>query len=99
MRYYPLLIEPHLRLADQSRLWTFGYGVLVALVLGCAVIVWRWPSATRSTQSPGASHNPAGEGSAADNRCQAFDRHPCALGRPVVRPFQLDARCHHHSYH
>jgi hypothetical protein len=64
---YPLLIEPHLRLADQSRLWTFGYGALVALVLGCAVIVWRWPSAPRDTHGPGESHNPAGESSAADS--------------------------------
>src|SRR5467141_2140924 len=28
---YPLLVEPRLRLAAQSRLWTGGYGVLVVL--------------------------------------------------------------------
>jgi hypothetical protein len=38
---YPTLIEPNLRLADQSRLWTLGYVVLTALLVGCAAIVWR----------------------------------------------------------
>ncbi len=40
---YPLLIEPRLRLAVQSRLWAIGYGVLVVLMLACALIVWRSP--------------------------------------------------------
>ena len=38
---YPLFVEPRLRLYDQSRLWTAGYAVLVALSLTCAVAVWR----------------------------------------------------------
>lgn len=38
---YPLLLEPRLRLQDQSRLWTIGYLLLVALTLGCAAAVWR----------------------------------------------------------
>jgi hypothetical protein len=38
---YPLLLEPTLRLQDQSRLWTIGYLLLVVLTLGCAAVVWR----------------------------------------------------------
>ncbi|WP_084581135.1 spermidine synthase [Sphingomonas azotifigens] len=33
---YPLLVEPFLRLRDQSWLWTFGYAVVALLVLACA---------------------------------------------------------------
>src|SRR6266436_10293432 len=38
---YPILIEPRLRLVQQSRLWAIGYGILVVLVLCCAVMMWR----------------------------------------------------------
>jgi hypothetical protein len=38
---YPLLVEPYLRLQQQSWLWAAGYGMLVVLMLGCAAIVWR----------------------------------------------------------
>jgi hypothetical protein len=37
---YPLLLEPHLGLATQSRLWTWGYGLLVVLTLACAMALW-----------------------------------------------------------
>jgi hypothetical protein len=40
---YPLLVEPNLRLADQTWLWTVGYGVLVALTAWCALLLWRSP--------------------------------------------------------
>jgi hypothetical protein len=40
---YPLLIEPNLRLADQTWLWTVGYGVLVVLTACCAFLLWRAP--------------------------------------------------------
>ena len=38
---YPLVIEPNLRLAQQSMAWTVGYGLYVMLVLGCVTVVWR----------------------------------------------------------
>jgi hypothetical protein len=38
---YPLALERGLRLAEQGWLWSTGYGLLAALVLGCAVVVWR----------------------------------------------------------
>jgi hypothetical protein len=38
---YPVLIEPHLRLSQQSRWWTIGYGALVVLTAVCGSWVWR----------------------------------------------------------
>lgn len=38
---YPLWIEPHLTLPQQTRLWTWGYVGLVVLLLACAVGLWR----------------------------------------------------------
>jgi hypothetical protein len=46
---YPILIEPNLRLAQQSMVWAAGYGVLVALTLTCAVVVIRAPRGQRVT--------------------------------------------------
>ena len=43
---YPTLIEPNLRLADQSRLWTLGYVLLIGLLVGCAAVVWRSRAST-----------------------------------------------------
>ena len=34
---YPAIIEPSLRLADQSRMWTWAYGLFAALVAACAL--------------------------------------------------------------
>lgn len=38
---YPVLIEPHLRLSQQSRWWAVGYGVLAALTAFCGRSVWH----------------------------------------------------------
>lgn len=38
---YPLLLEPMLGLADQSRLWSVGYILYVAPAMACAVAAWR----------------------------------------------------------
>jgi SAM-dependent methyltransferase len=38
---YPLAVEPTLRLGDQARLWSIGYGLLALLITACAVGVWR----------------------------------------------------------
>ncbi|TAK98772.1 MAG: hypothetical protein EPO07_11580 [Verrucomicrobia bacterium] len=45
---YPVLVEPSFRLAEQTRLWTGIYGLLVVLFIACAALVWR-------TQSVGAA--------------------------------------------
>jgi SAM-dependent methyltransferase len=49
---YPLLIEPNLRLADQSLVWAAGYVVLVALIGACAVVVWRAPAGGSGELAP-----------------------------------------------
>lgn len=40
---YPVLVEPNLRLDQQSRYWTYGYIALALLIAGCAAAVWRSP--------------------------------------------------------
>ena len=37
---YPFLVEPTWTLAEQSRLWAFGYRALVAVVVACACMLW-----------------------------------------------------------
>jgi len=41
---YPLVVEPVWSLQEQSRLWTMGYILLVALALGCALALRRVPA-------------------------------------------------------
>ncbi|HLE42832.1 MAG TPA: fused MFS/spermidine synthase [Methylomirabilota bacterium] len=38
---YPSLVEPYLRLGQQSRVWAAGYALLVLLTFACAALVWR----------------------------------------------------------
>ena len=42
---YPTVVEPALRLADQSRVWAAGYALFGLLVLGSAVAARRGPTA------------------------------------------------------
>jgi hypothetical protein len=42
---YPLLIERVLTLHEQTRVWTAGYLLLVALTAVCALMLWRAPAA------------------------------------------------------
>jgi spermidine synthase len=45
---YPVLIERHLGLAAQSRVWEWGYLVLFALTICCALGAWLAPYAAPS---------------------------------------------------
>lgn len=38
---YPLVVEPLFGLEEQTLIWTVGYGVLVALVITCGIVVWQ----------------------------------------------------------
>lgn len=38
---YPLLLEPALRLQQQSQLWAISYSGLILCVFACAVVRWR----------------------------------------------------------
>src|SRR5262249_48761867 len=49
---YPLLVEPNLTLADQSRLWSVGYIALVGLMIACGLAVWRAPAARAQGKQP-----------------------------------------------
>jgi SAM-dependent methyltransferase len=40
---YPAVMEPAFTLQEQSRLWSYGYGLLLLLAFICAVLVWRAP--------------------------------------------------------
>jgi hypothetical protein len=35
---YPVLIEPHIGLMDQARIWTLGYGAFAAIILACILV-------------------------------------------------------------
>jgi len=43
---YPLVIEPRWTLAQQSRVWSWGFAVLAALVVACALATRRFSTAT-----------------------------------------------------
>jgi len=39
---YPLVLEPYLTLGEQTWSWAGGYGLLMALSLLCAILLWRY---------------------------------------------------------
>ena len=41
---YPVLVEPFVRLNDQTRLWSVGFIVLIVLIAGCGALLWRSPA-------------------------------------------------------
>lgn len=45
---YPILIEPRFRLAEQARLWEFGYVALVILMIVCAITLRGAPRKNNS---------------------------------------------------
>ncbi len=38
---YPFLVEPALKIGEQSAGWSFGYGLLIACVLASAFLAWK----------------------------------------------------------
>ncbi len=57
---YPTLVEPTLPLAQQSRLWSIGYSVLIPLLVACAAVAWRSGASTRPQvlATPNATDDP-----------------------------------------
>lgn len=53
---YPLLIEPRWPVVEQSRFWAVGFGALVVLMAGCAVLALR---SSRAPSGPLATAAPA----------------------------------------
>jgi hypothetical protein len=52
---YPLLVEPHLRLQQQSRLWAIAYALLVVLIVLCAF--WTLRSVRAAGSAPADAGN------------------------------------------
>jgi hypothetical protein len=48
---YPALFEPFMTLGEQRRAWRAAYLVMVALLAGCAAILWRRTSPVRPESS------------------------------------------------
>lgn len=57
---YPLLVEPSLRLADQSIGWSLGYGVLIVLVALAALARWQAAGPAAAVSAQGAGAEPIG---------------------------------------
>ncbi len=55
---YPVLAEPLFRLGEQSWIWSGGYALLLLLIGGCAVLMWRDFAADPASAAP-ASADPA----------------------------------------
>lgn len=45
---FPIVMEPNLRLGQQSSLWSLGYGIAVVLSALSALLVWKHPSVSAS---------------------------------------------------
>lgn len=45
---FPFVMEPNLRLGQQSSLWSVGYVVALVLTASCGWIVWQWSRAGAS---------------------------------------------------
>ena len=61
---YPSVIEPFVGLRDQASFWSLGFGLLIALLVACGVLLWRSPDQTvrgdrrgqpRTRRRPGAT--------------------------------------------
>ncbi len=49
---YPVVVEPLLPLHVQTRIWTAGYWVLVALIAACGVLMLRAPAPVAHAEAP-----------------------------------------------
>ena len=57
---YPLIIEPLIRLYDQTWLWTIGFYILILLIAGTGYLLWRWlDDAPATTASESVADAPA----------------------------------------
>src|SRR5881394_1559668 len=66
---YPVLLEPHLRLPEQSRLWAIGYAAMALCILACggmARSARRSPAANRRAATNEAGQDPRALGAASD---------------------------------
>ncbi len=57
---YPLVVEPFVRLGDQARLWSSGFLLLIALLAGCAALLWRSRDLAPAVAADAAADAPPG---------------------------------------
>ena len=76
---YPVLLESHLRLREQSLLWTSGYFALALLILFCGASVWRFH------QSRAGGGDNASRQAEQDTSARAMDRREIISGRQRLR--------------
>jgi len=59
---YPTLVEPFLTLAQQSWIWSLGYGLLALLIVGCGMVLWFSPQSRKgeATVAAAGAANQAG---------------------------------------
>ncbi|WP_315838084.1 fused MFS/spermidine synthase [Bradyrhizobium prioriisuperbiae] len=60
---YPVLLEPMFTLRTQNLVWTGGYGLLIVLIAGCGLLLWRSPEVAvtdiaADTDAPSPSWSP-----------------------------------------
>src|SRR5215468_3437415 len=56
---YPLLVEPLIRLYDQTWLWTIGFYALILQIVGSGGLLWRWLDRPASAATLEAAEAPA----------------------------------------
>jgi hypothetical protein len=57
---YPLALEPIFTLRMQNLIWTAGYGLLIALIAACGVLLWRSPAtAAKAIAAPSEAPAPS----------------------------------------
>jgi hypothetical protein len=54
---YPILVEPLVRLGDQTRAWSAGFVILIVLIAACGALLWR--SAPEPAEDTTAADAPA----------------------------------------
>jgi hypothetical protein len=55
---YPSVIEPFVGLRDQARVWSLGFGLLIALLVACGVLLWRSPDQAATAAATDAADAP-----------------------------------------
>jgi len=84
---YPTVVEPYLRLSQQSIDWTAGYAVLAALMALCAVLLWRSPRRveTKLAEEAASSEGRSSEAIQPDKRgiVRGGKRHSSSFPRPA----------------
>ena len=82
---YPALIEPGLRLQDQTRLWAALYILLTLLFAGCALLTWNYPG-TASQPIPSGKGSPPGPGLRSRRRETGHDPSPARIRESASAP-------------